>query len=288
LNPHTQLINYTIALCKGHKDTFSPLNELGYDVQLIEQKISTQEGEDVKPDLVKVSKKLQHAIIFECKSGSNDEQQMKRYEGLTDEDLRRWVTIIHHAQPLKFDVCIVNFDTNHGNFMMVTKFPILTYGDETISKSNKFSLRELDDVFSTPIKLDRMRIPLNYYPFSDLDTDPIIIERLLRQLVSMVIKRARGGAGVLDATEFPTEDLFVPLHPYWNALSQEHRNRLSRRIRSLLRRLLDTYPMLREQLEEARTGNIRIRGPPSRFTSLCEQIITESKIQRTLDFNPQP
>ena len=287
LHPHTQLINYAIALCKGHKDGFSALKGLGYDVQLIEQKITTSEGEDVKPDLVKVSKKLQHAIVFECKSGSKDEQQMKRYEGLREEDLRRWVTITHSSQPLKFDVCIVNFDTNYSNFVTITKFPILTYGTQTISKSNKFSLKDLDDIFSTPIPIDRTKIPLNYYPFSDLDSDSVIIGRLLRQLVSMVIKRSRGGTNTLDANLFPVEDIVVSLHPYWDALSLEHRNRLTNRIRILLRRLTNAYPRLAEQLEEDRTNSFRVRGPPSRFTSLCEEIITESTIQLTLDFNQE-
>jgi hypothetical protein len=224
-------------------------------------------------------------IVFECKSGSNDEQQMERYEGLTEEGLRRWVTITHSSQPLKFDVCIVDFDTNHSNFMRVTKFPILTYGSQTISKSNKFSVKDLDDIFSTPIQIDRTKIILNYYPFSDQDSDSIIIERLLRHLVSMVIKRSRGGANMLDANLFVVEDILASLHPYWDALSLEHRNRLTKRIKSLLNRLTTTYPKLVEQLKEDRTNSFRVRGPPSSFTSLCEEIITESTTQRTLDFN---
>jgi hypothetical protein len=283
IHPHTRLINYTIALCKGHKNTFSPLGELGYDVQLMEQNIRTSAGEEVKPDVIKVSKRRQHAIIFECKSGTDDEDQMRRYGQLTDEDLRRWLTVAHPSQPILFDICIVNIDTNQGNFANVRNCPILTFSQAALSKSNVFSIKEVEDKFSTPIPIDRDKIPLSYYPFSDLDSDSIIMERVLRQLVSMVIKLSRGGTNVLDLAELVPDNMLSALHPYWLALSEEHRNKLRTKIQNIIRRLRDGNPTFAERLTETRTGNFRVRGPPASFTALCDQIIQESRVQRTLN-----
>lgn len=50
------------------------------------------ENEQVKPDVVAVSNKQLHALVFDCKSGKNAEaDQVARYKKLTDEDLLRWV-----------------------------------------------------------------------------------------------------------------------------------------------------------------------------------------------------
>lgn len=90
------MINYVIGFCKISDTWIHPLEELGYEVRLIEQTIKLMQttNELIKPDVVAVSNKLLHALVFDCKSGKNIERdQIARYNQLTDADLLRgWET----------------------------------------------------------------------------------------------------------------------------------------------------------------------------------------------------
>lgn len=74
ITPHTRLINYVIGFCKKNTGWIQPLEEEGYKVQLIEQTISTEQGNKVKPDVIAASNKLLNSLVFECKGGVTLEQ----------------------------------------------------------------------------------------------------------------------------------------------------------------------------------------------------------------------
>ena len=279
-------MNYVIGLCKGNKEWVSILRDLQYNVEIIEQDIRTGGGKSVKPDIIKVSKKRNHAIVIECKSGTNDQEQMSRYKTLTNDDLLRWIDVPSKEQ-FKFDVCIVDFESNHKDIVGTTDFPIITFGNTTITKSNNFSETNLDSALSNSIDISKMTPTLDYYPFSEFDTDSVIIPRLLRIMITLAMKRARGGQDVFNQAIFGTDDILEKIHPLWKALSQEHREKLRERIRQIIQRLIGSYGELSTHLQNVQRDGFRVRGPPESFTTLCEKIIEESSSQMTFDDLPK-
>lgn len=271
-------MNYVMGLCKGNKDWVTTLRDLQYNVEIIEQSIRTtgSGSQLVKPDVIKVSKKRNHAIVIDCKSGGTDPQQLERYKTLTKEDVLRWVDVPSKEQ-FTFDVCIVDFENNHKKIEGKTNLPIIIFGDKTITKSNKFSEPNLDDAFSKPIDTTGMMPPLDYYPFSEFDEDPVIIPRLLRTMVTLAMKKARGGPDVFDQAVFSTDEILEKIHPLWKALSQEHRETLRQRITKIISHLMHAYRDLAEQLHNIQRDGFRVRGPAESFTKLCEQIIADSE-----------
>jgi len=271
-------MNYVIGLCKGNKGWATTLRDLQYNVEIIEQNIrTTGDGSHlIKPDVIKVSKKRNHAIVIDCKSGTSDTEQLSRYKTLTKEDLLRWVDVPSPEQ-LTFDICIVDFENNDKDVVRTTDFPIITFGKNTITKSNNFSEANLNSALSKPIDTTGMMPPLDYYPFSEFDTDSVIIPRVLRIMVTLAMKRMRGGHDVFDQTIFTTDEILQMIHPLWKALSTEHRESLRERIRQIIAHLMRPDMELSGHLHNVQRDGFRIRGPAESFTSLCEKIITDSE-----------
>jgi hypothetical protein len=269
-------MNYVIGLCKGNKAWASVLRDLQYSVEYIEQSIRTSSNQLVKPDVIKVSKKRNHAIVIDCKSGTSDADQLSRYNTLTKEDLLRWVDVPSKEQ-FTFDVCVVDFENNHKDIMSTTNFPIITFSKNTITKSNNFSETNLDSALSKPIDITEMMPPSDYYPFSEFDTDSVIIPRVLRIMVTVALKKMRGGQDVFDQTIFTTDEILQMIHPLWKALSVEHRESLRERIRKIIAHLMRPDMGLSEHLHNVQRDGFRIRGPAESFTKLCEKIIADSE-----------
>ncbi len=160
--------------------------------------------------------------------------------------------------------------------------PILTFGS-TLSLTNKFVVDELNELFKNPISLDEIQLPLSYYPFSDLDSDEIIMPRVIRELVSLTIKSRRGGANLLQGSNLKSDDVLIRIHPFWKMISTQHRNSLLIRIESIINMLLKGDLEFAEKIDKMRQGRYRVRGPTQSFKSLCERLIQESRKQTTLD-----
>lgn len=267
-----------MGLCKGNKNWASTLRDLQYNVEIIEQSIRTtgNGSQLVKPDVIKISKKRNHAIIIDCKSGGLEEEQLRRYESLTKDDVLRWVDVPSKEQ-FTFDVCIADFDTNHDKIKNNTVLPVITFNKESITKTNTFSESDLDRAFENPINIAGMMPTLDYYPFSELDADPVIIPRLLRMMIVLTMKRSRGGHDLFNQEIFSTDEILEKIHPLWQALSQEHKETLRKRIRDLIGHLLHSYKELSEQLHNMQRDGYTVRGPPEKFTALCEQIIANAE-----------
>lgn len=274
-------MNYVIGLCKGNKNWVSTLRDLHYNVEIIEQNIRTSGGELVKPDIIKTSKKFNHCIIFECKSGTGDIDQMDRYDTLTSDDLSRWVDV-PTKELLKFDVCVVDFENNHSSIEKSTNFPIITFGENTIKKTNGFSQNDLNNAFSSPIDITGMMPPLGYYPFSEQDSDQVIIPRILRAMITIVLKKARGGPDVFNQAIYEMDDVLQLIHPLWKGLAEEHKKTLKDRVKQLFSRLVSNT-QLSEYLRNIQQDRFRVRGPAQGFTNLCQIIINESVKQTTFD-----
>jgi hypothetical protein len=162
--------------------------------------------------------------------------------------------------------------------------PVISFGDDKITKNNSFRITALNTAFSNPISLKNMLPPMNYYPFSDTDDKCAIIPHLIRGLVSIATEKGRSGPDVPSHEILNTVEVLERIHKMWPALSQEHQNNLKERIRQIITYLKDRYKdTFAVQLQDiqARKGYM-IHGPLLAFTKTCEQIIDDCEKQPLL------
>lgn len=271
-------------MCKRNKQWITVLGDLGYDAQIIEQKINTSSGEVVKPDIITASNKLLHSIVFECKGGLTvDPDQLKRYSSLTRDDLLRWITVFDRNN-LRFDICVSDFLENHGITASINQvFPMFTFSSEVLQRTREFKVTPLNEAFKDPISLKEKVPPLSYYPFSEEDKDPYIAIHVVRSLLSIAIKNMKGGPDVFEESIISFDEIAAhKFHSVWKALAQEHKQRLQHKIRDVIQRL-----MARPNLKEALTiiqqkRGIKIARNLDQFTREAEDFIDELQKQEPL------
>ena len=133
-------MNMFIGLCKNTKKWPCILHDLGYDVQLIEQRISLESSDTITPDVVAVSNKQLHAIVAECKSGNNtDTDQENRYNQLKSVDLYYAGINTYDHNQLTFVVCYVDNESNHKSLELHTKLPFITFDQKAIHAIGDFN-----------------------------------------------------------------------------------------------------------------------------------------------------
>lgn len=263
LHPHTLLINYAIDLCSGNKKSYSQLDDLDYTVQIIEHEINTSKGFNVKPDIIKVSKKCNHVLLIECKSGTINEDQISRYKTMTENDLNSSLQL-NNMQP-KFDFCIVAVSNTVSSNI---DLPILVYSNNSIHKINCFKLSPLEQIFEHDIDLSQ-RIPsLSYYPFSVNDDNKIILTKVLQGMISYYLKKRLRNTS-LDSV-FNDDDFLSTLHPFWKSFSDRHKKELKSRIKNLFRTFVKSNSDIEVYLKKLNSGNYKLT---SKFTEKCYEIL---------------
>lgn len=278
-------MNDVIGLCLRTAGWPSILADLGYGVQVIELEIRTTTGTLVRPDLILVSNKHLHCLVVECKSGSNvDPNQKGHYSDLTTSDLLRWITPYTKAG-VTHDVCYVGLKENAQLLSeSLPEYPILIFGDDSISKDHTFPKTFLEKAFQNPIDLSGMAPPLNYYPFSELDEDVIIVPRVLRMLVSLSLQTARGGESAVNETIYTLDEIVQKTHPFWKALSKDQRRKLKERVRNLVHTLLESRPELGEVLAEVEEKHgYRITANLKELQNISNKIVTEMNEQSRME-----
>lgn len=282
---HTKLLNFIIGLCKHNVQWVHPLADLGYKVQLIEQMISTESGEKVKPDVVAASNKLLNSLVFECKGGITlDEDQLERYKELKENDLLRWVDL-HTTDNVTHDICLVGFESNYKQLSEKNKpnFPILSFSEIRIWKSgSKFVKNEVQQKFESDIDISALVPPLSYYPFSELDDKRVIIPYVLRTIVSLLInKQTKRKMEPLNENTFSDKLVLSKVHPLWDVLSLEHRSALESKVKKIITELKGSYPKLKESIDviERTRSTVSI----SNFIETCQDIISKEESKQRID-----
>lgn len=284
-SPHTRLMNCVIGLTKKDVGWPTVLADLGYEVQVIEQTIRTSKGGEVRPDIIAVSNRNLHCIVFDCKGGKKaDDDQLENYKGLASVDLSRWVTV-YDSSKLSHDVCYVSFaGTSDSIALQVNPFPLLAFGEDSMKKLGTFSQRTLNIGFASPIPIGGLRPPVSYYPFCELDPDAVIVPRVLRMLVQIALHRAKGGKSALEDATFTSEEIAMRTHPYWKALSLDQRAKLKNKVRELIHTLLQTEPELKKALNELEgKKGYKITGTLQQLQREAERIATEMETQGSLE-----
>jgi len=277
-------MNYIIGMCKRHKDWISTLADLGYEPALIEQQIRTSSDEVVKPDILATSNKLIHSLIFECKGGVTvDADQLRRYSTLTEDNVLRWTRPFTH-QNFHFDACLVDVEENHPVVAAIgNQFPIITFGTKTLFKTNHFKEKKLNEAFKVPINLDEKTPPLSYYPFCEDDENAYLSLFVLRGLVSMAVRNAKGGPSTSEENIITRDDLLKSIfNPVFDALSKSHKDRLKEKIKEVVR-----WIMAKEGMKEAlglieTQAGIKIGRPLEKFTKEAYKFIETVETQRPL------
>lgn len=274
-------------MCKPNINWVTVLtdHDLNYDIQVIEQSISTSSGDVVKPDLVTASNRQLHSIVFEVKGGKTIKgDQIDRYGGLTANDLLRWVTVFDRAH-LEFDVCICDFEENHSQIKSVNnnRFPMLVFGSESLTKEGFFKRSKLNEAFANPISLKGKVQPLSYYPFSDEDTIPYIAFHVIQALLSIIHKGTKQGMPISEETLLTFDDVIAERFSYvWKVLSIEHRKALRLKIIDVTKRFL-ARPDVKEVLGlmQQKEG-YKITKNLDQFKKIAEKFLEELQTQTPL------
>jgi hypothetical protein len=288
-SPHTCLINYVIGFCKNSDTWIHPLEELGYDVRLIEQpiRLMTTKTDLVKPDVVVVSNKLLHSLVFDCKSGKNVEaDQVERYKQLTETDLLRWVEDkVYAKKGFSHEVCYVCLE-NHRTFVTsnMTVFPVLSVSKDRVSKTGNFVKQPLENKFKDDIPIgSRMVAPLSYYPFSSTEDRSVIIPYVMRAIISLLIDKKRRGAKIFDPSTYQNDEIMMSVHKMWNVISREEQSALHQVIREILDHLRIQYPRFHEQILDIQNSSSDSQVAISNLIETCEKIAKEEEGKMRLD-----
>ncbi|MDG6905493.1 MAG: hypothetical protein JRN20_06905 [Nitrososphaerota archaeon] len=283
------MINYVIGFCKNSETWIHPLEELGYEVRLIEQSIRLMESKNdsVKPDVVAVSNKLLHSLVFDCKSGKNIEtDQAARYKELTDADLLRWVgDKVYATKGFSHEICYVCIEDHRNSVTSnMTDFPVLSISKEKVSKTGSFAKQALESKFKADIPLDsRMVEPLSYYPFSSTEDRSVIIPYVMRAIITLLIDKKRRGAKIFDHSTYQNDEIMTTIHKMWNVISQEEQKALHQITQEILDHLRVQYPKFHEQILEIQSSSSDSKVAISNLVETCEQIAKEEQGKMRLD-----
>jgi hypothetical protein len=128
-------MNLFIGMCKGVVGLPRNFRNLGYVDKWIELRFANSEQEQVTPELIVASRRIDHTILFEWKSGPNTEaDQLRRYAGVTTADLRERA----HLPPEEtkaHDVAIIGRQEFAERFVIGIerggyRFPVLLVSDD--------------------------------------------------------------------------------------------------------------------------------------------------------------
>lgn len=272
-------MNKFIGLCSNVNYWPSVMYELGYRVRLVEQKISTK-TDGVTPDVVAVSNRLMHSVVVDCKSGNNiDHDQDNRYKNIKAEHLLNWIDIREKSR-LTLSACYSVNDSNYDDLRGHTDLPFVVFGSEFVEGKGDFGHDDLNRSLCKQTSLSNMTEPVQFYPFSACDDDPLILLYIMTGILAWVRKSRPKSLSDLTTHEALT-DLLKTAHPKYKYMGEKHRNDLRSRVKKTLGTVLE-----RDELKSIKDKSLEGRLSPAtlqKFLEQCEEIIEERKVQTTLD-----
>lgn len=282
ISEHTRLVNRVIGLCKDTACWPGVLHDLGYAVQLVEQTISLRKSsQKITPDVVAVSNRLVHAMVIDCKSGTNiDLDQDDRYESLEPRDLTYHVTV-HDTNRLTHVACYADGVANHESLEPHTKLPFITFGPDEVGGKRDFGKKEVNGKLCNAVSLKGMLEPTGYYPFSPNDEDSAIIPHVLTGLLSYLVRRGREAPStVVDAAM--AEAILKSIHPFHEQMPPRHRQMLTQRIKRMIDLCKSSNSEFRQQLAKIEDGKASHSTMQS-LRRICEELVDRYARQKMID-----
>jgi len=289
-SPHTLLINCAIGFCIDNDTWIHPLHAFGYSPELIEHKVELRRrGGTVKPDVVVNSNRLNHALIFDCKGGiSSDEGQISRYRSIEMSDIGRYIRI-HNPPEFSHDICILDYAENHAILeAAIANLPFLTLGEGQLTRSRRFTKFELNQAFQDSVPIpEGMVEPVSYYPFSEIDSQGVIVKHVLRAMMTILQDRRRREMDVLAADTYRNPDVMKTIHPMYRIMGREHQESLERRVSEILTHIQKAYSDFTLKVAEIQTKK-REGGDAtvaiSNLTVDVDEIVKREESETGLDF----
>ncbi len=267
LSESTKLMNCIIALSKKSPDFPYPLFTKGFQVEAIEPTILLESGQAVRPDVQLKRNTTNNLLMFECKDGFCEGDQLTRYQNLSVADIIRGhctdlpssslsLNLVYFGTKAKEEKLLGSI-THNGN-----RFPILILDTQKIylGGNNRFGVAELDEIF-TEITFDKP-VPESYIPFTINDSNKLILRHVLRELVTYA------------GSEVALDDMLKKLFPDYGLFSRDAITALKGRIGNLLQKINAENPTWAEYVSKREGGKYRVsdRGLKG-FKTLCTKII---------------
>ena len=206
----------------------SLLADCGYRVQVVEQKMKTRGRESIEPDVVVASNRERHAIVFECKGGSNTNMdQERRYMELDTRTLEMWVT----AKPSLDRHTMVYAVTGRGapRISGHTAFPLLVFGEKDIRIEGDLGSSCLSKSLSSPVSLEGKRVPLTHYPYGP-DDSPATVASYVFQGIAHLVNENKASADI--GGDDMVDMIFKVNHTHHRLLSRETAGKIKKAIKS--------------------------------------------------------
>jgi hypothetical protein len=277
-------MNYFIGMCKNHKEWITILSDLGYQVELVEQRVRTATDKISHPDVVARSNNLAHFLVCDCKGGITiEEDQINRYSTLTPQSFVNFTDPFQREFTL--DVCITDIEENHFFIAPQAKgFPILTFGKNNLFKTGSFKQKDLELAFKDPKNIEGLSPPLSYYPFSIEDTNAYIAPYVIRGLVVIATKNAKGGASFADENVITQDEIIAQVfNSVYEALSTSIRRQLKDKIRMVLSWVLKDARM-RETLELIEhPESVKVSRQLDKLCKASKEFIADLEAKKILD-----
>jgi len=287
VSSHTHQINLWISLSKFEPTYSQTFVELGYECDVIEDRVYVHddEGTDViHPDVILTEPdKKEHSLIVDCKSVRIKPDQIRRYlrsdeyedqlviQGLVQDIESKNIS----AEPvlssfsdltdenLPSDIALIYFDSDpHSGFAIYD------------CSGHRFDDERINDILPINVHPDQP-LPTSYYPFDVYEGDK---EAMVSSVFSSVISLA------IQEGEFSIEDILDRSHPYWNKLGDDKQDQLIEHVKTVY------YELLHAGLEEYLDKIAGTEGREWKRTSATIQAVhreTDYYVNKVMDKLPQ-
>jgi hypothetical protein len=241
LSWHTHQINIWIALSEFDPTFSHTLAELGYECDVIEDRLYIHDGDGnqiIHPDVVLTSSDEEHSLVVDCKSKRINVGQIERYLSVFENKSQLVIQGLVegvNAADLSVDAVLSSFSDLSASGLP-EKFAIVHFDHDPHSglaiwnpDGFTFDNRVTSEAF--PINMHPAHpLPTGHYPFDVYEADK---EAMVSNVFSTVMSLA------ISEGEFSIEDILDRSHPYWNKLGNEKKEELVEKVRVVYLELLN-------------------------------------------------
>jgi len=221
-NLNLALMNLFVGMCKGLTGLPRHFRNLQYVDKWIELRFANADQEQVAPELIVSSRRLNHTILFEWKAGPNFEaDQLRRYSRVTQDDLRERAGLAVEETG-SHDIAVIGLQEHAERLTMGIAqgpyaFPLLLVTDNGLAiHQNRFRPNETDAVFRPLLAIDWGKLP-NYF-------FPVDVASELWEFAECVIPKVLELMGKGEARILPGDLEETIL--CWKVLSRDYQGRL--------------------------------------------------------------
>lgn len=235
MNEHLRLLNGLIGFASSVEGWPKPLREQGYVLYWVGPSYLVSNGRKSNPDLLFVSKLLNHCLIFECKSGlAIDHEQLAALRATTKENLIQGAQVTF-SDPItaEFDIVIVCSSDKLQSLSGILDsgdygFPLLVIDYSTgyvHLERAPLKVEVISTTLNSGFEFDNDFWPLEFIPYDETSGLAEIASVIMPKVVS-VMKSGR--------PYFDTDDIIRDTCPVSETLHPKEKTELTRKVRSIL------------------------------------------------------